>query len=81
MGDMAATNDATYTVILTEGEDGWICAQVAEVPEAISQGRTAEEAKSNVSEALAAAIEWRQADGEPIPGNSVVRVELLTLSV
>jgi hypothetical protein len=28
----------TYTAVLTPGEDGWICAQIAEVPEAISQG-------------------------------------------
>jgi hypothetical protein len=26
----------TYTALLRPGEDGWICAQIAEVPEAIS---------------------------------------------
>jgi len=30
----------TYTAVITAGDDGWFCAQVPEVPEAISQGRT-----------------------------------------
>jgi len=36
----------TYTATFTPGEDGWICAQIVELPEAISQGRTLEEAKA-----------------------------------
>jgi hypothetical protein len=32
----------TYSAVLAPGDDGWICAQIAEVPEAISQGRTLE---------------------------------------
>lgn len=38
----------THTVVITPGEDGWFCAQVPEVPEAISQGRLPEEARTNV---------------------------------
>jgi predicted RNase H-like HicB family nuclease len=60
----------TYSAVLTPGEDGWICAQIAEVPEAISQGRTLEEAKANVTEAL----EWRRDEGEPLPEPAVVTV-------
>lgn len=33
-------------------EDGWIVARILEVPGAISQGRTREEAKENVLDAL-----------------------------
>jgi predicted RNase H-like HicB family nuclease len=33
-------------------EEGWIVAQVVEVPGAISQGRTREEARENVIDAL-----------------------------
>jgi len=33
-------------------EDGWIVARVVEVPEAISQGRTAKEARENIIDAL-----------------------------
>ena len=57
----------TYTAVLTPCEDGWILAQIAEVPEATSQGRTAEEAKANVSEALELALEWRRDEGEELP--------------
>lgn len=57
----------TYTAVLTPGEDGWICAQIAEVPEAISQGRSVEEAKANVTEALELALEWRRDEGESLP--------------
>ncbi len=35
-----------YTAVLSRGEDGIVCAQVVEAPEAISQGLTPEEAKA-----------------------------------
>jgi predicted RNase H-like HicB family nuclease len=37
-------------------EDGWIVAQVLEVPGALSQGRTREEARVNVLDALATVL-------------------------
>lgn len=66
--------ERTYTAVLTPGEDGWVLAQVAEVPEAISQGRTLEEAKANVGEALKLALEWRREEGELLPERAEVRV-------
>jgi predicted RNase H-like HicB family nuclease len=69
----------TYTALLTPGEDGWICAQIAEVPEAISQGRTLEEAKANVTEALELALEWRRDEGEPLPERAQVTVAQVTV--
>ena len=57
-------DQVTYTAVLTPGEDGWVYAQIAEVPEAISQGRTVEEAKANVTEALELALAWRREEGE-----------------
>jgi antitoxin HicB len=69
----------TYTAVLTPGEDGWICAQIAEVPEAISQGRTLEEAKANVAEALELALEWRRDEGEPLPEPAAVTVTTVTV--
>ncbi len=70
----------TYTAVFTPGEDGWICAQIAEVPEAISQGRTLEEAKANVTEALEGALAWRVAEGEPIPAQGEVTVGSVSVS-
>jgi predicted RNase H-like HicB family nuclease len=69
----------TYTAVLTRGEDGWICAQIAEVPEAISQGRTLDEAKANVAEALELALEWRRDEGESLPEPTRVTVTPVTV--
>ena len=69
----------TYTAVLTLGEDGFVCAQIAEVPEAISQGRTLEEAKANLAEALGLAIEWRREEGEPLPEPAQVTVTPVTV--
>jgi predicted RNase H-like HicB family nuclease len=40
------------TVEYEDGQDGWIIAQVRELPAAMSQGRTREEARDNVLDAL-----------------------------
>lgn len=70
----------TYTAVLTPGEDGWYCAQIAEVPEAISQGRTLDEAKANVGDALRLALEWRRDEGEPIPERADVTLTAVSVS-
>ena len=69
----------TYTAVLTVGEDGFVCAQIAEVPEAISQGRTVGEAKANVLDALLLALEWRRDEGEPLPARADVTVVAVTV--
>lgn len=69
----------TYTATFTPGEDGWICAQIVELPEAISQGRTLEEARAKVAEALEAAIAWRVDEGEPLPTPGQVTVGPVTV--
>jgi predicted RNase H-like HicB family nuclease len=48
---MAASVDFTIA-FENPDEDGWIVARVLEVPGAISQGRTREEARENVVDAL-----------------------------
>ena len=46
------TDSLRFTILYEEGDDGWIVAQVKEVPGAISQGRTRAEARENVIDAL-----------------------------
>jgi predicted RNase H-like HicB family nuclease len=59
-------------------EDGWIVARVVEVPGAISQGRTPEEARENVIDALRVVLSPDDDDATVAPGR---RDELdLTLS-
>jgi predicted RNase H-like HicB family nuclease len=49
------------------------------VPEAISQGRTLDEAKANVAEALELALEWRRDEGETLPEPAQVTVTPVTV--
>jgi|GEM_PF-1612658 len=48
----------TYHVALVE-EDGWYVVQCVELPGAISQGRTREEALANIKEAIELLLEHR----------------------
>lgn len=40
------------TIVYEDGDDGWVVASIAEVKGVHSQGRTREEARSNVIDAL-----------------------------
>jgi predicted RNase H-like HicB family nuclease len=68
------SDSATYTATFELGEDGWWAAQVVEVPEAISQGRTLDEARGNVADALALALELRAKEGREIPSAGRVAI-------
>ena len=50
----------TYTAVFEESE-GWITAWVEELPGAISQERTLEEARESIKEAIALILESRRA--------------------
>lgn len=47
----------TYHVVLKEDEDGWYAVQCVELPGAISQGRTKEEALANIKDAIKLLLE------------------------
>ena len=47
------------TIVYEDGEDGWTVASVPEVPGVHSQGRTRDEARSNVIDALHGILELR----------------------
>lgn len=40
------------TIVYEQGDDGWVIASIPEVPGALSQGRTRDEARANVIDAL-----------------------------
>lgn len=62
------------TIVYETGDDGWILASIPEVSGAFSQGRTREEARANVIDALRELLELRfgnhpdtaAADSEPL---------------
>ena len=57
------------TIVYEDGEDGWVVASVPEVPGANSQGRTREEARANVIDALHGILELRFG-GHPSPSGA-----------
>jgi len=56
-----------YRVLIQQDEDGMYVAEVPSLPGCISQGKTREEAVTNVREAMAAYLESLEEHGDPIP--------------
>jgi predicted RNase H-like HicB family nuclease len=46
------SDELHLTIRYSDAGDGWVTAQIAEIPGAISQGATREEARANVLDAL-----------------------------
>lgn len=51
-----------YTVVYQPIEDGWIMATVPELPGAVTQGATLEEARENIKDAVALLLESYRED-------------------
>jgi predicted RNase H-like HicB family nuclease len=62
-----------YHVTLKRGEDGWYVARCVELPAAISQGRTREEALANIKEAIELLLE------HPKQGCRQAQIEIETI--
>jgi predicted RNase H-like HicB family nuclease len=56
------TDSLHVTIVYETGDDGWIVASIPEVPGVHSQGRTREEARTNVIDALRGMLELRFGD-------------------
>lgn len=67
------------TIVYEQGDDGWIVASVPEVPGTHSQGKTREEARANVIDALRGMLELRF--GEHAPAATAVDSEPLELVI
>ena len=65
-----ATSTLQLTICFEQGEDGWLVASVPEVPGTHSQGRTRDEARANVLDALALMLtpddDLPEGDREPL---------------
>lgn len=66
----------TRRVILYPGEDGYVVAEVPSLPGCVSQGKTRDEALTNIREAIALHVEVLQERGEPVPDDRVEVVEV-----
>ena len=58
-------------VLLYPGEDGYFVVEVPSLPGCITQGKTREEALTNIEEAINLYIEVLQNRGEPVPDDRV----------
>lgn len=56
-----------YRVLIERDEDGVFVVEVPSLPGCLSQGKTREEALSNVKEAIQVYLESLEAHDEPIP--------------
>lgn len=53
-----------FTAIYTPIEDGWYLAQVLELPEAITQGETLDEAREMLADAVREVLDLRREEAE-----------------
>ena len=65
------------TIAFEDGEDGWIIASITEVPGAHSQGRTREEAREKVIDALRGILELRFGNSQAAPAGDSEPLELV----
>jgi predicted RNase H-like HicB family nuclease len=65
-----------FTIVLEEDEDGWFTATVPSLPGCISEGKTKEEAKKNIAEAISLHLE--PLDDEESPEDQARRKRFLT---
>lgn len=63
-----------FTAWFEKGEQGWWVATCPEIPEAITQGRTVEEARKNLKDAIRMELEIRREEAEEdLEGREVIR--------
>ena len=79
LGYLGGVSDELHlTIRYSDAGDGWVTAQIVEIPGAISEGSTRAEARSNVLDALDLLLTPdEQLEGQPGPDDS----ESLTLTI
>lgn len=61
-----------FTVVYTPIEDGWIMAQVPELPGAVTQGRDMEQARTMIREAVGLLLEsYRENAAKDAPSGAI----------
>jgi predicted RNase H-like HicB family nuclease len=65
----------TFNAVYEDAGDGWVYAHVPELPEVHTQGKSLEDAREMVRDAIALVLEDRRERGEPIPDSGWALVE------
>jgi len=70
-----------YTVVYQPIEDGWIMATVPELPGAVTQGATLEEARANIRDAVELLLQSYREDAlSQTPAGAIVQTLVVNLS-
>ncbi len=77
---MLAVSELRFTTVFERDEAGYFYAHVPELPEVQTQGKTIEEAREMVRDAIRQALDLRQERGEPIPAEGWAATELVELA-
>jgi predicted RNase H-like HicB family nuclease len=66
------------TAIIENGENGWLVGQIEEIPAVISQGKSIEELKGNLVDALYLYLDTqKELTDQEYAGKSIIREELI----
>ena len=73
---MAEPIDLELTVLYEPVEDGWVMASIPAVPGVISQGRSRDEARENVRDALQEVLAFRASEPRSAGESDALRVTI-----
>lgn len=69
-----------FNVVYEDAGEGWVYAHVPELPEVQTQGKTLEEAREMVRDAIGLVLEERRSRGEAIPSTGWALVESVEIA-
>ncbi|HLD57572.1 MAG TPA: type II toxin-antitoxin system HicB family antitoxin [archaeon] len=70
-----------FKVVLEKDEDGWYTVTVPALPGCISQGKTEQEAKKNIQEAIRLHISMLAEDGIPIRHDKNIKETTVAVAI
>ncbi len=70
-----------FKVVLEKDEDGWYTATVPALPGCVSQGKTEQEAKKNIQEAIRLHISMLAEDGIPIRHDKNIKETTVAVAI
>jgi predicted RNase H-like HicB family nuclease len=69
-----------FNAVYEDAGDGWVYAHVPELPEVHTQGKTLDQAREMVKDAIALVLDERRARGETIPPTGWALVESVEIA-
>ena len=70
--------DMKLTAVIEHGENGWLVGQIEEIPAVISQGKTVDELKANLLDALYLYLETqKELTDQEYEGKVIIREDLI----